>query len=151
MPGRRRDAAEHGANPGEQLVVEERPRDEIVGAAVEGAHAVDGVGLLRPEHDHRHVAVPRTSRLALAQPAADVELAAEQDEIRASSLGERQSVLAVLGPQHVEAVLGEVAREEAAGRRLGVGDQESAGHEPTVARRLRGPSRCPFAQLCDDP
>ena len=41
----------------------ERPREEVVTAAVQRSHPVDGVGLRFAEDDHRHIAVPRPARL----------------------------------------------------------------------------------------
>ena len=66
-------APQDGVDPRDQLLVVERPRDEVVAAALEGVHAVDRVGPRLAEHDHGHVAVPRAARLALAQHAADLE------------------------------------------------------------------------------
>ena len=68
----RRGSPEHRPDPGQQLVVVERPRHVVITAAVEGADPVDGVGLGPAEHDHRHLAVPRAPGLALAESAAEL-------------------------------------------------------------------------------
>src|SRR3972149_20383 len=51
-------APEHGSDPGEQLVVDERALDDVVGATLERTDAIDGVGLLGHEHDHGYVSIP---------------------------------------------------------------------------------------------
>src|SRR3972149_5160190 len=56
--GGRQRAPEHGSDPGEQLVVDERALDYVVGATLERTDAIDGVGLLGHEHDHGYVSIP---------------------------------------------------------------------------------------------
>ena len=75
---RGRGAAQHGPDPGQQLVVVERSRNVIVAAPVEGTNAVDRVRLCATQHDHGDFAIPRATRLTLAQPAA--ELRRRKDE-----------------------------------------------------------------------
>jgi hypothetical protein len=65
--------SQHGVDPRDQLLVVERPREKVITAALEGVHAVDRVGSSLAQHDHRHVAVPRATRLAFAQDATHLE------------------------------------------------------------------------------
>ena len=62
-------AAQHGPDPGAELLVRERPVEVVVRPALERADTVDGIGLAGAEQDHRDVAVPRPARLAGAQAA----------------------------------------------------------------------------------
>ena len=111
--------AENGADPREQLVIVERARDVVVAAAVECAHAIDGVGLLFAEHDHRDGPVPRAARLACPQTPAHIELGREQDEVGTDALDELQRLLLVFCPDDVEAVVREVVEQKALGHRSG--------------------------------
>ena len=58
------DPAEDRADPRDELVVDERRDEVVVGTAGERPHAVEDIRLLRPEDDHRHIPVPRSARLA---------------------------------------------------------------------------------------
>ena len=95
--------SQHCSDAGQQLVVDDGARQVVVRAALERAHPVDGVRLLRAEHDHRDIAVPGPARLALAEARAEVELGAD-DEVGARPLGERERLAAERGLEHMEAV-----------------------------------------------
>ena len=106
----------------------ERPLEHVVGAAVEGAHAVDRVGLAGREHDHGDVAIPRASRLALAEPPAQLELR-EQDEVGALLLHELEHLAVGRGAEHVEAVVAEMPLEVAASRVLRLRQEQRVPHD----------------------
>ena len=69
---------QHRTDPRHELGVELALGD-VVGAALEGAHALDRVGARGREHDHRDVAIPAPAGLALAQARAQLRLAREHD------------------------------------------------------------------------
>ncbi len=94
-----------------------RARDEVVAAARERTHAVDRVGGLVPDHDHRQVR-ERVEHIGVA----------EQHEVRPRALGELERGAAVAGAEDVEAVVREMALEEAAHVGGGLGDQECGRH-----------------------
>ena len=71
----RHRAPEHCPNAGEQLLVVERPHEEVVATAVERAHAVDRIRLRLAQDDHRHVAVPCAELVQCVR-------VPEQDEVR---------------------------------------------------------------------
>ena len=102
----------------------ERARDVVVAATVERAHAVDGVRFRVAEHDHRHATVPRPARLAFAEAPADVELGGEEDEVGTYPLGERERRLLVVGTHDLEAVVREMALEEATDALLGLRQEQ---------------------------
>ena len=86
-------------------------------------HAPGRVGdVLFGEQDQRHVAVPRATGLAAAKTPTELECRcvrerrADEDQVRAVSLGERQGLAAAARTQNGEAVAGQVALEEPAGR-----------------------------------
>ena len=66
LPQFRLRPPEHRVDPRDELLVVERPRDEVVAAALERLHPVDGVRARFAEDDHRDVLVPRPARHALA-------------------------------------------------------------------------------------
>ena len=113
----------------------EGPPDVVVAAAREGAHSVDRVGFGLAEEDHRHVAVPGAAGLALSEAAAKLgsgevgEVVAEKSKVRPLLLGQRQRLAARGGLDDREAVLGQMAAQEATCRGLGLGDQEGISHE----------------------
>ena len=111
----------------------ERARDVVVAAPVERPDAVDGVGLRVPEDDDGYAAVPRATRLALAKATAHVELGREEHEVGTDALGERERVLLVVGADDVEAVIREMALEEAADALLGLRQEQGLRHATTVA------------------
>ena len=129
----RTGATQDGPDPGEQLVVVERAREVVVTAPVERPNAVDSIGLGVPEDDDGHAAIPRATRLALAKPAAHVELGGEEHEVGAHALGELECVLLVVGADDVEAVIREMALEEAADALLGLRQEQGLRHATTVA------------------
>ena len=59
-------AAQHRPDPLDQLLVRERPLDVVVAASPERVDAVDGVGVLAPDHDHRHSLDPPVDRVDVA-------------------------------------------------------------------------------------
>src|SRR5438105_4029198 len=105
----------------EQLVVEERPAEEVVGAALERPSAVDRIRLGSAEDDERHLAAPRAALL-------ERRGVAEEDQIRPGPLRELERLAARGGAEHVEAVVGEVALEEASRRGLRLGDEDCIRH-----------------------
>ena len=118
---------EHRADPREQLHVDDRPVDDVVRTPLECPDPVDRVGLRFGEHDHRHLAIPLPSRLALAQPPAELQLAG-QDERRPCPLDEVERLAAPLRADHVEAVVPEVPLEVRPRVELGLGENEGASH-----------------------
>jgi hypothetical protein len=106
----RRGAAEHGADAGQQLLVRERPHEEVVAPALERPHAVDRIGLRLSEHDHGDVAVP--CPIFVERGAVP-----EQDEVR--------SRLAV---DDLKPVAPQMPLEVTARTRLRFGEQERGGH-----------------------
>jgi hypothetical protein len=119
----RRRPAKHSPDPRAQLLVGERPVDVVVGAALEGAGAVDGVRLLAAEQDHGDVAVPRAARNAVAKTRTELQLG-DQDKIGADALGQVEDLPGMTGSQDVEAVVGELALEKTAGFGLRLGDDQ---------------------------
>src|SRR5919204_5230696 len=76
-----------GSDAGQQLVVEERPAEEVVGASLERPNAVDRIGFGRAEDDERHLAAPRAALVERRR-------VAEEDEIRPRPLRELERLLA---------------------------------------------------------
>ena len=97
----------------------------VVGAALKRADTIDGVRPLGPEHDHRHLPVPRPPRLAGTKASAEVELGNE-DEIRKPPLGEVERLAAEARVQDLEAVRDELPLEVVARLGLGVGEEHGA-------------------------
>ena len=126
LGGRRGAAPQERSDAREQLHVRERAADDVVGAAVERAHALDGVRGGR-EQDHGHVAVPRPPRLAAAKPQAEVELG-EEHEVRPRALGELERLAPARRLEHVEAVVAELPVEVLARLGLRLGDEDCARH-----------------------
>ena len=92
-------------------------------------HAVDRVGACLAEDDHRDVAVPGASGLALAQAPADLRPSrvlepAHEHEIGAHALGELERQLLSRSAQHLEAVTRQVSLEELPRSRLGLGEEQ---------------------------
>ena len=126
--GRRRPrAAEDCANAGDQLAVVEGLGDEVVAATGEGAHAVERVGSLSPSRI--------TGRLRFQGGRARPRAAGGRSRYRAGRAARRRAgglgafalhdlerLRAGVRVQDVEAVVGQVAVEEAARRRLGLGE-----------------------------
>src|SRR5438105_672747 len=119
--GDRRRPPQDGSDAGQQLVVEERPAEEVVGAAVERPCAVDRVGLGGTEDDERHHAAPRAAFVERRR-------VAEEDEVRPRPLRELERLAARGGTEDVEAVVGEMALEEAPRRGLRLGDEDCIRH-----------------------
>ena len=122
-------AAQHRVDTRHQLLVVERPRDEVVATAREGVHSVDGVGPGLAEHDHRHVAIPRAPGLALPQHAAHLERrrigqAAHEHEVGPLALHELQRFPARIGSQDREAVARQMPLQELPRPGLGLGEEQ---------------------------
>src|SRR5919199_2043784 len=117
----RRRPPQDGSDARQQLVIQERPAEEVVGSALERPSAVDGIGLGSADHDERHLARPRAAFL-------ERRGIAEQDEIRARPLRERKRLVALRCAEDVEAVVREMALEKAAGRGLRLGDEDRIRH-----------------------
>src|SRR5438270_1433836 len=118
---RRRRPAQDGSDPREELVVKEGPPDEVVGAALERPHAVDGVGLGPSDHDQRDLAVPRPALLEGGG-------VPEEDEVGARPLRELERLAARGRAEDVEAVVGQVTLEKAPSRGLRLGDEDGIRH-----------------------
>ena len=131
-----RRPSQHRSDAGQQLVVDDGPRQVVVRAALERAHPVDGVRLLRTEHDHRDIAVPGPARLALAEARAEVELGAD-DEVGTRPLGERERLAAERGLEHVEAVTRQLALEVSPRGGLRLGEQQRGCHASKLATGFR--------------
>src|SRR3954449_7264544 len=120
-------------DPRDQLLVVERPRDEVVAAALERVHTVDRIRSRLAEDDHRDIAVPAAAWLALAQSPADVEAGgilepAGEHEVRAHALGKVESQLLRRSAEDLEAVARQVTLEELPRSRLGLGEEQRARH-----------------------
>ena len=119
-------APQHRVDPRHELRVELALGD-VVGSALEGPHALDGIGARGREHDHRDVPVPAAPGLALAQPRAELGLAGEHD-VRPDALGDVERLRAPARLDDVEAVRAQVALEIARLVRVGVGEEEGGTH-----------------------
>jgi len=110
----------------------ERPVEVVVAAAVEGAHAIDRVRLLRAEQDHRHLTVP------LPQPAAELESLgiSDQDEIWAEALEELER-FSVRNAHDFEPVLRQMTFEEASRGVLRLCEQHCTRHAIDASGDLR--------------
>ena len=138
QPGGRRRPAQDRPDPREQLLVDDRPRQEVVRAALEGSDSIDGVGSRRADHDHGDVAIPRAARLTLAQPRAEVELG-QHDEVGTRALGKLERLAVEAGLEDVEAVARELPLEIAARVGLRLGEEQGGIHPAKLASRSRGP------------
>src|SRR6476659_10031687 len=125
--------ADERADAREQLLVRERPADDVVGTAIEGADTLDRVGRRR-EDDDRDVAIPGPPRLAAAQAQAELELG-EEDDVRPSALRELERLRAACGSEDVEAVVAQLSAEVLPRRWLRFGDEDGARHAATLVRR----------------
>jgi hypothetical protein len=111
---------------GHELVVDERPYDEVVAAPRERPDPVDGVGFLCADHDHWEVAKRVECRRV-----------AEQDEIGMSPRGQLERRVTIIRAQDVKSVLCEMTLEEAANAGLGLCNQDSRHpRKVTSARRV---------------
>jgi hypothetical protein len=120
-------------DPRDELLVVERPRDEVVAAAFEGVDAVDGVIAGVAEDDQRHVAVPATSGLALSQHAADLERrrvreTADEHEVRPLALHQLERLASAVRAEDREAVAHQVPLQELARSGLGLRQQQRLRH-----------------------
>src|SRR3954466_14395695 len=116
-------------DPRDQLLVAERPRDEVVASALERVHTVDLIRSRLVQVHHRDIAVPAAARLALAQSPADVEAGgilerAGEHEGRAHALGKVESQLLRRSAEDLEAVARQVTLEELLSSRLGLGEEQ---------------------------
>jgi hypothetical protein len=120
----RRAASQHGPDPGDELLVDERPR-EIVVAPLERAHL--RVGVCASEHDDRAVG-----------DAAAVELLriAEHEHVR---LRRARKVDGARKREHVEAVAAQLPLEVAAHRRLAFCQEERRHAHDRRRVRVRAP------------
>ncbi len=98
-----RTPAQQRADSRQQLLVRERAADDVVGTAVEGTHALDGIGR-RCEEDHRHVSIPGAPRLPAPQAQAEVELG-EENDVGARALRELEGLAPARCAEDVEAVI----------------------------------------------
>src|SRR5919204_1031200 len=112
--GRRRPSQD-GADPGEQLLVLERPSQEVVAAAFERPDAVDRIRVRIAEDDDRDVAEPTAAFVERRR-------SAEQDEI---------------GPGVVVDETEAVTRQVPDERRLGLEDEECIRHRIDASSVLR--------------
>ncbi len=95
-------ATQHRVDPRHELRIELALGD-VVGSALERAHALHGIGARGGEHDHRNVAVPAAAGLPLAEPRAQLGLAGEHD-VRPRALGDVERLSAPARLDDVEAV-----------------------------------------------
>jgi hypothetical protein len=113
-------------DPREQLLVDERPRQAVVGA---GERAHPRGGIRAAEDDDRAVG---------HEPAVERVGVAEDEHVR---VGCPRQLLRPLVCENVEAVVAKLALEEAAHGRLGLGKKECS-HDPESRRTFRTkPSR----------
>jgi len=133
-------------------------RQVVVAATLERLHALDRVGLDAAEHDHRHLAVPAPSGLALAQAAAELggggigKLVSDQDEIGRGLLGQAQRLVAGTGPDDGEA--GHESWRSSSPRTCGSGSaRRTAALMGRTLTGERAPKQCPFPPalqpICD--
>jgi hypothetical protein len=97
----------------------ERPGEVVVAAAVEGPDPVDRVRVRTSENDDRNV--------GRAPAEVGDERVGGEDEVGPGEL-EQGDRLAVDGLDHLEAVLAEMALQEAARRGFGLGEQQGVRH-----------------------
>ena len=126
-------APQHGRDAQSQLGVGERLRHEVVGAALEAAHAI-GLARAPAEHDQRQPRVePRAGPAAVAQRAQQLEPRAvgqaeiEQDEVDRVVLERAQRVAQRAGHEQLVAVGGQVVGQEGPRRELVLDDQDGGG------------------------
>ena len=117
---------QHGADPGHELGVE-LTRGDVVGAALEGPHALDRIGARSREHDHRDVAVPATPRFTLTQARAQLGLP-RQHHVRARPLNDVERLRAPARLEHVEAVGAEISLQVPGLVRVGIGQEKGSTH-----------------------
>ena len=101
--------------------------DDIVGPALEGADAVDGVGARRRQHNHGDVPIPASAGLSFAQPRAQVGLADEHN-VRPGAFGDVEGLRAPAGLDDVETIRAQVALQIARLDGIGVGKKEGRTH-----------------------
>ena len=110
-------AAQDGAHARDELFVDERAHDVVVGAAREAADAVDRVAA-GADHDHRDVSVPRAAGLPRPQAATELEAGGvgkdrvEQDEVGPLRLDELERGGGTVGGEDLEAVVAELLGQE---------------------------------------
>ena len=130
-------AAQHGADPGQQLVDPERLGDVVVGAEIEGCHLL-GLGGAHRQHDDRQLrpfADPRDHLLAVEIRQAEVE----DHEIGALGRGPGDGFLAARGLDHLVAVRAQADPQELADLGLVV-DHQDAGEAIGAHGRVAPPS-----------
>ena len=114
LGGRRPAPSEQRADTSQQLLVGERPSDDVVRSAIESADALDRIGRRR-EEDDRDVPVPASARLTATEAETEVELG-EKHEIGVRALDEIERLASPRGPEHVEAVVAQLSPEVLASR-----------------------------------
>ena len=139
---RPRGAAQDGAHAGDELLVHERLDHVVVRPAGKAADAVGRVAA-GADHDHREVAVPSSAGLAGAEPAAQLEArrigqdGVEEDEVEAPRLDELEGRDSPVGCEDLEAVVGQLAREEVPRRPLVFDHQDRLHHAPDASNGFR--------------
>ena len=118
-------AAQHGADPRDQLARRERLGDVVVGAELEPDHLVD-LAVLGGQHDDRDVgALPdRAAHLGARDPG---QHQVEQHQVGAVAVEVVERVVAVGGHRDLVPLLAEHVRQGVAERLLVLDDQHS-GH-----------------------
>jgi hypothetical protein len=81
---------------------------------------------------YRYVAVQAPPGLAATKPLAEVELA-EEDHGGSDPLGQLEGLAPPTRVENVEAVVAELPAEVLPGLDLGLGDEDGARHDPTLA------------------
>src|SRR5262249_5836757 len=109
-----------------QLLVRERPANDVVRATVERTHTLDRVRR-GGENDDGHVPVPRPAWLAATQAQAEIELG-EEHHVGPRALDELERLRAPCRPAHGEPVVAEVSPEVLARLGLRLGDEDGARH-----------------------
>ena len=91
-------AAQHGSDPAEQLVVDQRRGDIVVRTAGASPDTVDRIAPVVAEHDHGDVAVPAAGspsrrRVRTSTAGASGNPPAEHDEVGLRALGELERLV----------------------------------------------------------
>ncbi len=134
-------AAQHGAQPRQQLGGHQRLGDVVVGPPVQPLDAVGQIGAHRRHHDDRHVPPPRPHRAQQRDPVAVGQVPVEEHRV----VGERRLGRHGVG-QGVDQVDGEPPggqRGHGGGRQGGLvfHEQDAHGHSPRRAgTRRTGPA-----------
>ena len=139
--------AQHRVNAGDELARIERLRQIVVGAHFEPDDAID-VLALRRQHDDRHRLAGAAQAAAYRQPVLAGQHEVEHDEMRRIALQLLVEVARVGKRRDVEALLGQIARQEVAQAHVVVDDENprrcvAMGHgELNDSPRTRCRVRC---------